>query len=261
MSQQPAPYQGIPVKESNALGIAGFVCSLLGLFTGGLLSPIGLILSLVALGREPKGFAIAGTVIGLIGSCGVILALAFFGAVIVAMAAAALGIAVAAVVLSEPEKLEVTADMANIAAVIEEYKDANKYPPADLANLDLEPDWRTDPWGNDYVYHLQDDPPGYDLESAGKDGQFGTLDDVRLSTLDEMWSQNKFNIQVDELDDSGSVRITLGDKELIRATGNDNEGLVRINLGDRTLEIVGDNDRGTVRVVPTETPAPETQPE
>ena len=38
-------YEPIPTEQSNGLAIAGFVCSLLGFFTGFLLSPIGLILS------------------------------------------------------------------------------------------------------------------------------------------------------------------------------------------------------------------------
>ena len=62
-------YEPLPAEQSNGLAIAGFVCSLLGLFTGFLLSPIGLILSLVALGRPGgRGFAVAGVVIGLLGS-------------------------------------------------------------------------------------------------------------------------------------------------------------------------------------------------
>ena len=53
-------YEPLPAEQSNGLAIAGFVCSLLGIFTGFLLSPIGLILSLVALGRPGgRGFAVA----------------------------------------------------------------------------------------------------------------------------------------------------------------------------------------------------------
>lgn len=56
--------------ESNSLGLAAFILSIVGLFTAGTLSLVGLILGIVALRREPKGFAIAGIIIGLIGLLG-----------------------------------------------------------------------------------------------------------------------------------------------------------------------------------------------
>lgn len=55
--------------RSNGLGTAGFVTSLVGLFfCCGLLSPIGLLLSVVALIQPPRGMAFAGTLLGAIGS-------------------------------------------------------------------------------------------------------------------------------------------------------------------------------------------------
>src|SRR6185503_10603697 len=65
---------------SNNLGLAGFVTSLLGLLSCGVLSPIGLLLSLIGLTKRPRGFAIAGTILGLIGS--VFLAVAGVGIVL-----------------------------------------------------------------------------------------------------------------------------------------------------------------------------------
>jgi general secretion pathway protein G len=43
----------------------------------------------------------------------------------------------------------------------------------------------TDPWNNEYRYRLlpEEDDRGFELLSAGKDGQFGTKDD--LTSLDE----------------------------------------------------------------------------
>ena len=50
----------VPHRETNGLGVAGFVVSLAGLLlTGGLLSPVGVVISLIALGRRPRGFAVA----------------------------------------------------------------------------------------------------------------------------------------------------------------------------------------------------------
>ena len=55
--------------STNGLGTAGFVTSLVGLFlTCGILSPIGLLFSAAALFKAPRGMAIAGFVLGAIGS-------------------------------------------------------------------------------------------------------------------------------------------------------------------------------------------------
>lgn len=56
-------YHGQGGGETNGLGIAGFVLSILSLLTLGLLSPLSLLLSLIAVFRRPRGFAIAGLII------------------------------------------------------------------------------------------------------------------------------------------------------------------------------------------------------
>ncbi len=53
---------------NNSLGVAGLLVSIAGFFTCGLLSPIGLLLSLAGLLKAPRGAAIAGSVLGLFGS-------------------------------------------------------------------------------------------------------------------------------------------------------------------------------------------------
>lgn len=58
----------IQAPATNGLGTAGFVCSLLGVLTCGLLSPIGLFFSLVGIVRAPRGMAFAGSVLGAFGS-------------------------------------------------------------------------------------------------------------------------------------------------------------------------------------------------
>jgi len=52
----------------NGVGSAGFTISLLGLFTCGLLSPLGLFVSLLGVWRRPRDMAISGAVMGTIGS-------------------------------------------------------------------------------------------------------------------------------------------------------------------------------------------------
>ena len=62
-----------PKNNSNGLGTAGFVLALLGLFLGWiplfgwLLWLLGFLLSIVGLFKKPRGLAIAGTIISLIG--------------------------------------------------------------------------------------------------------------------------------------------------------------------------------------------------
>ena len=56
-----------PRKRSNWWGLGGLLLSIGGLFTCGFFSPVAFLISLVGLGRGPRGTAIAGTVISLAG--------------------------------------------------------------------------------------------------------------------------------------------------------------------------------------------------
>ena len=249
--QQP---MGVEPKPQNGLGVAAFVVSMIGLFvTGGLACPIGVVLGLVAMGRQPRGFAVAGLVIGLIGSCGIIIAGLVFGATILAM----LGLAVAAVVLSEPQTLEITSDMINMSIAIKAYEKENDYLPANLRLLDLEPHVLKDPWQKDYQYELLD-VDQFDLVSAGADGTYETADDIRLSRLNETWQAGGLNFKVSEHDDT--VRIEVGDLSLT-ASDDGGEGTVSIDLGDRVIEIVGSADGASIDVVPDVPGEPNTEPD
>ena len=77
MSQNvsPGPTTNVVVQPAptNGLGIAGFIVSLVGLLSCGLLCPIGFLLSLVGLTKQPRGFAIAGAIIGAIGTLWLVL--------------------------------------------------------------------------------------------------------------------------------------------------------------------------------------------
>jgi len=80
-------------QPSNSLGLAGFIVSLAGLVVScGLLCPVGLLLSAVALFKRPRGFALAGFILGLIGSLWLIAAFVFgLFAVVLAMLGIAAG--------------------------------------------------------------------------------------------------------------------------------------------------------------------------
>jgi hypothetical protein len=226
-------------RETNGLAIAGFVIAIVGLFTSGILCPVGLIISLVALGREPKGFAIAGVIVGLIGTCGGILVVLFLGGLILA----ALGLAVAAVALDQAQQSELTSDMVDIAMAIVEYRDDNDVVPPNLATLQLPSEKLVDPWGNTYAYRMLTDDPGFELTSAGADRVFDTGDDVRFSELGERWEPA--GITVRGGDDGGQVRISLGPGRSLEVS--DEQGVL-LRAGDKVIRISGDEHGGHVEV-------------
>ena len=77
-------------RKSNGVGVAGFVLALIAVFLGWvpvlgwILWFLGLILSFVGVFKQPRGLAIAGLVISLIG---IILILTVFGALLGAASA------------------------------------------------------------------------------------------------------------------------------------------------------------------------------
>ena len=186
MSDAQAQPPLVQTQSQNGLAIAGFVCSLLGLLgTAGLLSPVGLILSLIALGRQPKGFAVAGVIIGLIGTCG--------GLILVILVAigglAAIGLATA-VALSEPEKTELTADGALITTAVESRKAETGVYPESIDDLDVVGPFLVDPWGSAYRYELDAERSGYRILSNGPDGLPDTEDDINVRDLPQIWQED-----------------------------------------------------------------------
>lgn len=178
----------IPIRETNGLGMVGFVVSLLGLAVPtGAVSLLGLLISLVALSRAPRGFASAGVFVGLLGAAFWLIVLVL--ALAVGMLAALVGAVVFAGVfmLTQPEVIEVTTDMANLALGIQYYERQEKAMPEALDDLGLGVATLTDPWGNRYRYVLASADAGFDVWSSGQDGEFETDDDLALSRLPEIW--------------------------------------------------------------------------
>lgn len=72
------------VNPSNGIGIAGFVLSVIAIFVGWIpflgwfVWLLGLVLSFIGIFKAPKGFAIAGLIISLIG---IVLLIFLFGAI------------------------------------------------------------------------------------------------------------------------------------------------------------------------------------
>ncbi len=212
MSRLPYDPMLDPVRETNGLGVAGFVCSIIGLLTGGLLCPMGLLISLIALGRRPKGFAIAGVIIGLLGTCGGVILLVIACLAVLGM----LGMVAMAVLASDPERLEVTSDMVAMTVVVQQYRNERGDLPEDLDAVELDDLRRMDPWGNAYSYRLLPRTEmGYDIVSAGKDGQFDTEDDLMLTKLDELWANALTDLdkKMKKLESGGDVVIRFEEGE------------------------------------------------
>lgn len=144
--------------EKNVLGIVGFALS----FCTG---PIGLIISLIALGKRPRGFAIAGVIISLISS--VVLGLVGW----FVFWAGSLGIKAA----------EATLEMKAVRSAVKAYQSANQDQlPSDLSGLSLTAEQTTDPWGT--AYRLQSNPDGtWAIVSASLDTTFDTVDDLVMT--------------------------------------------------------------------------------
>jgi len=178
----------VPVRESNGLGVAGFFIALIGLFIPtGIVALLGLLISLAALGRPPRGFAAMGVVIGLFGT---VLWLAITGLIVVGgLAGGAIAIlAVAAMfVMTQPEIIEVTSDMFNVTIAAVEYEEQHGQFPDEISAMGLGVTTLTDPWGNPYRYRLANHDPGFDVMSNGADGVAGTDDDMALSGIDRIW--------------------------------------------------------------------------
>jgi len=218
MSQQPYVQPQFVVmpqshSQSNTLGVFGFFISFIGLFVPtGIVSLIGLILSLAAIGRSPRGFAAMGVILGLLGTV-LWLVVMLLALILGLVALVAVGVAVAVgFILIQPEVVEVTTDMVNIAIATEEYQQDHGELPDSASDLTLSFAVTTDPWGATYVLVPAEREPFYDIISGGPDGEFATEDDVSLSSLDQTWKKaleeygekaEEFGQKLERLDRSG----------------------------------------------------------
>lgn len=191
------PLMVMPVPRHNGLGVFAFLLALIGLFIPtGIVSILALVLGLVAIGRGPRGFATFAVILGLLGSAFWLLVMGgLFVAVVIALVAAlvaALGASVVgagAFMFTQPEVVEVSADMANIAIAAQSHVEQKGEMFEDLDSLGLGVATLTDPWGSPYQFELTDSEPGFDIVSGGADGVFDTDDDIRLTGLDRIWEE------------------------------------------------------------------------
>ncbi len=161
-------------RGTNGLGLAGFIVSLVGLCSGGALSPIGLILSFVALFRVPRGFAIAGFVIGLAGTLWMVFLFAVIGVAVVGGVVAGL--------IAGRGHFETTIEGWLIRdAVVAVYQETGAWPtgPDELTRLDGH--ILLDRWDRPYRIEIDPEAGALLVMSDGPDGTPDTDDDISVS--------------------------------------------------------------------------------
>ena len=162
---QPNQIPPSPPIQSNGLGTAGFVVSLIGLLTCGVLSIFGLGLSLFGLGKNPKGFAIAGTIMGLIG----LVELVFVGLFVYNMVQA-VGTFQTAILEDHTESMA-----RQIANEVADEWDRSKELPNE-AEGQVFAEGETDLFDSGFRYET--DGKSFTIRGAGADQMFDTEDDV-----------------------------------------------------------------------------------
>jgi len=171
----PSPYQapppGMAPQPTNGMGVAGFIISLCGLACA-IGFPIGLILSLIGLRREPKGFAIAGTIIGAIGTAGLLIVALIYGAM---LGGCALCAGVGAAIQIPIDNTHST--IMDAKQAIDEFQTLNGRLPTEEEAEELIGDM-TDGWDNKLRYEI--DGEEYDIRSAGPNGLFDDFDDIDI---------------------------------------------------------------------------------
>ena len=197
MSQSPSPSFSQPIehetgaKSENPAGLSGFIVSLIGLFLCGIPSIIGVIISAIGLRKEPRGFAIAGLIIGLIGlleaAAGGYMAYQGFQAI------DSLGI-------TFREVLATT--QLNVAAIEvgHEWERLARIPTQEEGQQIV--NGKRDMTGNSILYET--DGSSFSLRSAGEDGVLDTDDDVTVGPFSDMQSvkdlEDEFEIEPSDAD-------------------------------------------------------------
>lgn len=178
MSQADIPRVIYVRDTSNTAGLVGFILSLLGILgTCGLFSPVGFVVSLIGLGKRPRGFAVAGVILGALGSLW-LLVLALIA--LVAGVAGLIGVVGTAVETGSVEAAFDRYEVAQIVRAVDAYEDSTQALPTTIEQLGLKGGTLEDRWGNTYRYEPDFLTGTYRISSHGPDGMRGTDDDILL---------------------------------------------------------------------------------
>jgi hypothetical protein len=164
------PYAGsqtvAPKDDFNGWGVAGFVTAILGIFTCGFLHPLSLLISLVGLMWKPRGLAIGGVIISLLGS----------GFLIVSGYALVLGfLGVKSFVTEAQLRLDTATKISEAQSLIKDYKSNTGELPDPVEGNKLIVD-KQDAWGEPLRYEVSEGK--YVIRSAGPDKAMDTPDDL-----------------------------------------------------------------------------------
>ena len=195
MSQYSQPNFHPPVKypakappQENGWGIAGFIVSVAGLFLCGIPSIVGAMLSLIGLRKEPRGLAIAGFILGLLGVLE-ILVLSLFLFTAYRVAESGYG-ALRQTMIQTQLELE--------ASVIgNEWESTSSIPTQAEGNELLR--GKRDMVGNSIVYET--DGESFSLRSAGPDGILETEDDTIVGPYRSVKAAQQLPFSEDVFDD------------------------------------------------------------
>lgn len=163
--QQAYFYQPPP---TNALGIAGFVVSLSGMIVClGLTCPIGLILSLIAMTKAPRGYAVAGSILGGLGS--------ILGVLTVLVVSGVIGSGLfGSMYYSQTQYI-----IDSASTEIDTHFSNNQDTLPDTATGNTLITAYLDEWGHTLSYApMANSTQGYTITSKGADGILNTSDDI-----------------------------------------------------------------------------------
>jgi len=186
LQPQPNPYgapaYGPPRPQENTLGLIGFIVSLAGFFVC-IAAPVGLMLSVMGLRREPKGFAVAGTIIGTLAMLMWLGVVAIYGAVI--LACIGFGAAV------QPD-LQTRVALQSARHKIENVRGPGGRIPVEAEGNGLIQGMQ-DYWKRQLRYEPKEG--GFNIRSAGPDGQFNTSDDIVVDDFGSEFGSPSFDAE------------------------------------------------------------------
>lgn len=165
------------INERNTWGIIGLTISVVGLFTLGILSPLGLAASIAGMSRRPRGTAIAGVVLGLVGT---ILLIVYTLPRIIPPAVREVGMGARANdTIATRAAQDTWILMRDVADRLDAARPKNGDAPSQ-AEGDAAMSGRQDSWINVIRYARPDDET-FEIRSAGPDRIFDTDDDIVIT--------------------------------------------------------------------------------
>ena len=159
-------------QQQNGLGLTGFIISLVGLFLCGIPSLIGLVVSTLALKKQPKGLAVAGLILGLLG----IIELVAFAFLTYSTYQITKNVGATLQILNV--EMQLKSEAIEIGA---QWESTGVIPTLD-EGTELIGD-ESDLFGNPIEYET--DGASFSLRSAGPDGLSQTEDDIVVGPFDE----------------------------------------------------------------------------